>query len=75
VVDHQAFAIWKDEAFKAWMETWAVIYKPKEGVEGDEASVSFLQKCQEDLYLVNIVDNDYIEGDLYSNLLKFTELN
>jgi len=57
------------------METWAVIYKPKEGVEGDEASVSFLQKCQEDLYLVNIVDNDYIEGDLYSNLLKFTELN
>lgn len=22
VVDHQAFTIWKDEAFKSWLDTW-----------------------------------------------------
>ena len=27
VVDHQAFTIWKDEAFKAWVDTWALIYR------------------------------------------------
>lgn len=71
VVDHQAFEIWKDEAFKAWTETWGLIYKAEEGA----ASAEFLAKCKEGLYLVNIVDNDYIEGDLYANLLKFVEIN
>jgi methylenetetrahydrofolate reductase (NADPH) len=68
VVDHQAFQIWKEEAFRAWLDTWAVIYK-------DEESKDFLQKCHDDMFLVNIVDNDYIEGDLYANLLRFIELN
>lgn len=68
VVDHQAFEIWKDEAFKSWVDTWAVIYSQEE-------SKNFLQKCFEDMYLVNIVDNDYIGGDLYANLLKFIEEN
>lgn len=68
VVDHQAFEIWKDEAFKAFTETWATIYT-------DEESKAFLKKCHEDMFLVNIVDNDYIEGDLCKNLLTFVEQN
>lgn len=68
VVDHQAFEIWKDEAFKSWVETWGIIYT-------DEESKKFLQSCCDDMYLVNIVDNDFIEGDLYKNLLRFIEAN
>ena len=68
VVDHQAFEIWKDEAFKAWNETWAVIYT-------EDESKAFLKKCHDDMYLVNVVDNDFVAGDLYDNLLKFVEQN
>lgn len=68
VVDHQAFEIWKDEAFKAWNETWAVIYT-------DEDSKAFLKKCHDDMFLINIVDNDYVEGNLTANLLTFVEQN
>ena len=68
VVDHQAFEIWKDEAFKAWNETWAVIYT-------EEESKAFLKSCHDDMYLVNVVDNDFVGGDLYDNLLKFVEQN
>ena len=68
VVDHQAFEIWKDEAFKAWNETWAVIYT-------EEDSKTFLKSCHDDMYLVNVVDNDFVEGDLCDNLLKFVEQN
>lgn len=26
VVDHEAFLIWKDEAFKVWLDNWGLIY-------------------------------------------------
>jgi len=26
VVDHEAFVIWKDEAFVSWIENWGIIY-------------------------------------------------
>lgn len=68
VVDHQAFEIWKDEAFKAWLDTWSVIYT-------EEESKTFLKKCHDEMFLVNIVDNDFVQGDLYENLLKFIEQN
>ena len=60
--------IWKDEALKAF-ETWSIIYqrqpKAKEGEEdGDPASVEFLQTQMKELYLMNIVENDYIGGKL-----------
>jgi len=72
--------IWKDECFRSFNETWAAIYKPlrdKEGnlTGGDVESVAFLNECHNTLFLVNIVDNDYIEGDINSLMRKFIEQN
>jgi hypothetical protein len=39
-------------------KTWASIY------EDDKESKEFLTKCGSELYLMNIVDNDYVDGDL-----------
>lgn len=81
VVDSQAFLIWKDEAFSAWTETWSKIYSGKKNkdsgeLEGvDQESISFLTKCKEEMWLINIVDNDFIEGDLTKVILDFVEAN
>lgn len=69
VVDHQSFIIWKDECFETFTEIWAAIYEPfknKEGelTGGDAESVAFLKECHDSLFLVNVVDNNFIEGDL-----------
>lgn len=58
VVDHKAFVIWKDEIFGQWVDPWALCYGH------DSASVQFLQRCHDSFYLVNVVDNDFIQGDL-----------
>ena len=76
VVDHSAFEIWKNEALVAWVNTWGVIYQPQTDAEGkvtpgDEASCAFLKSCSERFYLVNVVENDYIGGDLSKLMLGF----
>lgn len=80
VVDHQAFAIWKDEAFNSFVNTWALIYKAKKNKDGseepaDQESIDFLTRCYNELWLVNIVDNDYIEGDLNKVIEEFIDEN
>ena len=57
VVDFTAFMIWKDEAFSSWSK-WAQIY------EAESESFQLLQRIHDTFYLMNIVDNDYIEGNL-----------
>ena len=68
VVDHQAFLIWKNEALKCFIDTWATLYKPRTdkngAVSGDEESINFLKGCSDNFYLINIVDNDFIEGQI-----------
>ena len=78
VVDHQAFMIWKNEALSAFVETWGSIYKAQKGkdgkvVEADEESITFLRQCRDSFFLVNIVDNNYIDGDLSNIMVKFIE--
>jgi len=80
VVDSQAFLIWKDEAFSAWTSTWGKIYSGKKNKEGeleglDQGSIDFLAKCSQEMWLINIVDNDFIEGDLTKLLLDFISTN
>jgi len=78
VVDHQAFEIWKDEAFSQFVDTWGVIYKPvagEEPKEEDAASLAFLQHCHDSLYLVNVVDNNFIESSLAAVLNEFIDQN
>ena len=69
VVDHQAFMIWKDEAFASWLDQWGVIY----GV--DSPQFLFLQRCRDNMYLMNVVDNDYIDGDLNNVIKTFIDEN
>jgi len=58
IVDTRSFLIWKDEAFGLWMNDWASIY------EQESASFKILQEIYKTYYLVNIVDNDYVDGNM-----------
>lgn len=60
VVDPASFKVWKDEAFEIWSRGWAQLYP-----EGD-ASRSLLEEVQKSYYLVSLVDNDFVKGDLFS---------
>ena len=64
IVDTRSFLIWKDEAFGLWMNDWASIY--------DQRSESFkiLQEIYETYYLVNIVDNNYLDGGMMEQYFK-----
>lgn len=80
VVDAEAFMIWKDEALNIFTNTWAVIYKTQkkengEDIPGDDASFEFMNKCADNLFVVNIVENDYVGGDLNSVIKLFIEKN
>uniref|UniRef100_A0A7C8ZCD1 Methylenetetrahydrofolate reductase n=1 Tax=Opuntia streptacantha TaxID=393608 RepID=A0A7C8ZCD1_OPUST len=60
VVDPASFMVWKDEAFEIWSRAWAQLYP-----DGD-ASRKLLEEVQNSYYLVSLVDNDYINGNLFS---------
>ena len=64
IVDARSFMIWKDEAFSIWMNDWAAIY------EGDSISYSVLKNIYENYYLVNIVDNDFINSKMIKEILE-----
>lgn len=59
VVDRESFLAWKDEAFALWMY-WADSY--------DEGSNSrkFVTGIHDTYYLVNIVDNNFVDGDIFA---------
>ena len=65
IVDTRSFLIWKDEAFSLWMNDWASIYEPKSG------SYKLIKEIYDTYYLVNIVDNDYVDGELIQQILIF----
>ena len=54
VVDHQAFLLWKKEAFANWLEKWAVMY------DKDSASADLIKRVHDTFYLMNVVHNDYV---------------
>jgi hypothetical protein len=65
--------IWKDEELNIFCNTWGIIYKAQknekgEDIVGDDASYEFMKQCSENMYLVNIVENDFIGGDLNSTI-------
>jgi len=59
VVDPASFMVWKDEAFALWGIEWASIYP-----EGSP-SRTVLEQIERTYWLVNIVDNNYISGDIF----------
>merc|ERR1712224_393785 len=64
VVDVNSFMAWKDEAFSLWGE-WSSIY-----AEGSE-SRKLIESISDSYYLVNIVDDNFVCGDLLNNLISW----
>jgi methylenetetrahydrofolate reductase (NADPH) len=60
IVEHTAFVAWKAEAFALWRAQWGSIYE-----EGSEAA-DLLARIHDEYFLVNVVDNDFVGGDVFS---------
>lgn len=59
IVDHSSFKAWKTEAFSLWLQEWAVIY------DEDSEAFDLLHSIHDEYFLVNVVDNDFVGGDLF----------
>jgi len=64
VVDVKSFLAWKDEAFALW-EEWSSIY-----AEGSD-SRKLIEAIPESYYLVNVVDDNFVAGDLLNDLIAW----
>merc|ERR1712228_468153 len=64
IVDPQSFIAWKDEAFSLWTTMWQSIY--------DENSKSYklINDIKENWFLINIVENDYINGNIFGPFVE-----
>jgi methylenetetrahydrofolate reductase (NADPH) len=62
VVDPQSFMVWKDEAFGLWTSEWGSLYE-----EGSR-SRALIEEIASTWYLVSVVDNDFVKGDLFAVL-------
>ena len=60
IVDMESFMIWKDEAFQLWIDEWRYLYEP------GSTSFKLIQNIYENFYLVNVVDNNFVDGDIFS---------
>ncbi|EPS72282.1 methylenetetrahydrofolate reductase [Genlisea aurea] len=60
IVDPASFVVWKDEAFEIWSKGWAKLYPD------NDPSRKILEEVRKNYYLVSLVDNDYINGDLFA---------
>lgn len=59
IVDPTSFVAWKDEAFEQWTEQWANVYSD------DSPSHSLIWTIHDSFWLVNLVDNDFVRGDIF----------
>jgi len=60
VVDPESFPIWKDEAFELWRTEWRDLY------EAESMSYNIIENIYQNYYLVNMVDNDYVRGNIFA---------
>lgn len=59
VVDAASFVVWKQEALAVWKSRWLSLY------EQGSASRKLLDNIINTYFLVNIVENNYINGDIF----------
>jgi methylenetetrahydrofolate reductase (NADPH) len=59
VVDAKSFKIWKEEAFQLWLDEWRSLY------DRESQSWDLITKIHENYFLVNVVENDFVKGDIY----------
>jgi len=57
IVDPIAFDQWRTEAFGLWTAQWASLYEP------ESKSRKMIQDIAENYYLVNLIDNDFPQGN------------
>jgi len=69
VVDPESFLVWKDEAFSLWIRTWADIYHE------ESLSYDLINDIHDQYFLVNIVDNDFINGDIFQIFDDLVKMN
>jgi len=65
VVDAESFVVWKDEAFTVWRSGWAHKYPDASPPR------ALLDSIINSYFLVNVVDNNFIDGDIFA---LFTEV-
>jgi methylenetetrahydrofolate reductase (NADPH) len=58
VVGKDAFMVWKDECFGLWKSQWQSVY------EAGSASHGVIQQIHDSYYLVTVVDNDFVGGNI-----------
>jgi len=59
IVDKESFLVWKDEAYSLWLDMWRDLY------EVGSESYKIIQNIHDTYYLVNIVENDFVNGDIF----------
>jgi len=64
IVDETSFMVWKDEAFALWGHFEEVL--PETSTGGRKA----VKEIKENWYLVNVVDNNFLNGDLFNVLVN-----
>jgi methylenetetrahydrofolate reductase (NADPH) len=62
IVDYDSFLIWKNDALKLWANEWATIY------DNNSESYKLIKNIHDTYYLVYVVDNDYINGNIFDKL-------
>ena len=51
--------VWKGEAFRLWVDLWASLY------DDESKSAELLHEVHDTYYLVAVVDNNFIDGNLW----------
>eukprot|EP00914_Ancora_sagittata_P032744 GHVO01066133.1.p2 GENE.GHVO01066133.1~~GHVO01066133.1.p2 ORF type:complete len:223 (+),score=40.15 GHVO01066133.1:1080-1748(+) len=64
VVDFDSFLSWKDEAFMLWKSEWQTAHPI------GSPSWNVIQHIYDHWHLVNVVDNNYITGELFTDLIN-----
>ena len=64
IVDYDSFLIWKKDAFKLWINEWSKIY------DKESKSYKLINEIYNNYYLVFIVDNDYINGNIFEKIMQ-----
>ena len=59
IVCDGSLQVWKDEAFDLWTTAWAGLY------EQGSSSAQLLTDIRDSYYLVSLLDNNYIDSDLF----------
>lgn len=68
IYDSEVFLVWKEEAFTRFDE-WIKIYNSENSI--DEQSSKYLKSLKDELFLMTIVDNDFVNPKVESILFSF----